>query len=299
VEASESVRARMYTLNYARGSDLEKILKSSVLSKHGETRFDERTNTLIVLDIPDRLDAAADLISKLDLPQPQVEIAGRIVETDTNSARALGIQWGLNGRVAPEIGNTTPLAFPNNGAVGGRTGPLQGPIDPRAGPLAPTGTAVNLPVIGATSAIGLSMGAINGAFNLDVAVSALERSGKLKILSEPRVTTQNNQEAAVTQGFEIPYQVVSNNTVTIQFRDAALKLTVTPQITNANTIIMRIALENGFPDFTRQVNGNPSIRTQRAATQVQVADGVTTVIDQAEGRHRTRRQPEMCHEALR
>jgi type IV pilus assembly protein PilQ len=277
-EALENVKARMFTLNYAKGLDLEKILKSSALSKHGETRFDERTNTLIVLDVPDRLEAAADLISKLDLPQPQVEIEGRIVETDLNSARSLGIQWGFNGRLSPELGNTTGLGFPNSGAVGGRTATQQGPNDPRADPLSKTGTAVNLPVIGATSAVGLSMGAINGAFNLDVALSALQTTGKLKILSNPRVTTQNNQEAAVTQGFEVPYQVVSNNTVTIQFRDAALTLTVTPQITNANTVIMRIALANGFPDFSRSVNGNPSIRTQRANTVVQVPDGTTTVI---------------------
>jgi type IV pilus assembly protein PilQ len=277
-EALESVKARMFTLNYARGSDLEKILKSSVLSKHGDVRFDERTNTMIILDVPDRLDAAGDLITRLDSPQPQVEIEGRIVETDINSARSLGVQWGFNGRVAPELGNTTPLAFPNNGAIGGRTASTQGANDPRASDLNRTGSAVNLPVIGATSAVGLSLGAINGAFNLDVALSALQTTGKLKILSTPRVTTQNNQEAAVTQGFEVPYQVVSNNTVTVQFRDAALKLTVTPQITNANTVIMRIALENGFPDFTRAVNGNPSIRTQRASTQVQVPDGVTTVI---------------------
>jgi len=277
-EALENVKARMFTLNYAKGSDLEKILKSSVLSKHGETRFDERTNTLIVLDVPDRLEAASDLIAKLDLAQPQVEIEGRIVETDLNSARSLGIQWGFNGRLSPELGNTTGLAFPNNGSVDGRTGAQQGPSDPRANALSKTGTGVNLPVLGATSAAGLSMGAINGAFNLDVALSALQTNGKLKILSTPRVTTQYNQEAAVTQGFEVPYQVVSNNTVTIQFRDAALTLTVTPQITNANTVIMRIALANGFPDFTRAVNGNPSIRTQRATTVVQVPDGTTTVI---------------------
>jgi type IV pilus assembly protein PilQ len=277
-EAAASVKARMFTLNYSKGADLETILKSSVLSKHGETRFDERTNTLIVLDVPDRLDSVSDLLSKLDLPQPQVEIEGRIVETDLNSARSLGVQWGFNGRASPELGNTSPLAFPNNGSIGGRTNGQQGPNDPRAGDLSTTGTAVNLPAIGATSAVGLSLGAINGAFNLDVALSALQTSGRLKILSTPRVTTQNNQEAAVTQGFEVPFQVVSNNTVTVQFRDAALKLTVTPQITNANTVIMKIALENGFPDFARAVNGNPSIRTQRASTQLQVPDGVTTVI---------------------
>jgi type IV pilus secretin PilQ/predicted competence protein len=277
-DAVESVKARLFTLNYAKGADLEKVLRSSALSKHGDTRFDERTNTLIVLDVPDRLEAAAAMIATLDQPQPQVEIEARIVETDLNSARSLGVQWGFNGRALPELGNTTGLGFPNSGTVGGRTTATQQPNDARAGDLSKTGTAVNLPVIGATSAVGLSLGAVNGAFNLDVALSALEQSGKLRILSTPRVTTQNNQEAAVTQGFEVPFQIVSNNTVTIQFRDAALKLTVTPQITNANTVIMRIALENGFPDFTRAVNGNPSIRTQRASTQVQVADGVTTVI---------------------
>ena len=277
-EAAGSVTARLFTLNYARGGELERILKSSVLSKHGDTRFDERTNTLILLDIPDRLAAAADVIARLDLPQPQVEIEGRIVETDLNSARSLGVQWGFNGRASPELGNTGPLVFPNNGSIGGRTSGQQGPNDPRANDLARTGTAVNLPAVGATSGVGLSLGSVNGAFNLDVALSALQNSGKLRILSTPRVTTQNNQEAAVTQGFEVPYQVVSNNTVTVQFRDAALKLMVTPQITNANTVIMRIAIENGFPDFTRAVSGNPSIRTQRASTQVQVPDGVATVI---------------------
>jgi type IV pilus assembly protein PilQ len=277
-EAARNIRVRTFSISYAKGADLDKILRSSVLSKHGETRFDERTNTLIVLDAPERLEAAAELLVKLDSPQPQVEIEGRIVETDLNSARSLGIQWGFNGRVSQELGNTTGLAFPNNGALGGRAGGTLEAGDSRVNDLSDTATVVNLPVIGATSAVGLSLGAINGAFNLDVALSALQTRGKLRILSTPRITTQNNQEAAVTQGFEVPYQVVSNNTVTVQFRDAALTLTVTPQITNANTVIMRIELANGFPDFTRAVNGNPSIRTQRAATVVQVADGRTAVI---------------------
>jgi len=192
------------------------------------------------------------------------------------------VQWGFNGRVTPAIGNTTGLAFPNNGLAGGRVqeqgGVTQGPTDPRSTSLDRTGTAVNLGVPGASTALGLSMGAVNGAFNLDVALSALEHEGKLKILSTPRVTTQNNKQAEITQGFQIPIQIVANNTVTIQFKDAALKLVVTPQITGANTVILKISLENGIPDFSRAVNGNPSINTQRAETQVQVNDGITTVI---------------------
>jgi type IV pilus assembly protein PilQ len=151
-------------------------------------------------------------------------------------------------------------------------------VDPRTNINERSATAINLPVPGATSALGLSMGAINGAFGIDMAITALERQGKVKILSTPRVTTQNNKQAEVTQGFQIPIQTTQNNTVSVQFKDAALKLMVTPQITGANTVIMRIILENGQPDFSRAVNGNPSINTQRAETSVQVPDGVTTAI---------------------
>jgi type IV pilus assembly protein PilQ len=276
----EMLRVR---LNYAPAAGVKLLLEQArLVSPRGTVEFDERTNMLIVLDIAENLAEIQSLIADLDLPEPQVEIEARIVQANRDTARALGVQWGFNGRMSTELGNTTNLAFPNNGSLGGRVteqgGVRQGANDPRASGLDTTGTAVNFPVTGATSAIGLSLGAINGAFNLDVVLSALEREGSLKIISTPRVTTQNNVTAEITQGFQIPIQVVSNNTVTVTFRDAALKLVVTPQITAANTVIMRIELENGTPDFSRAVNGNPSINTQRAITQVQVPDGVTTVI---------------------
>jgi type IV pilus assembly protein PilQ len=212
---------------------------------------------------------ATNLIKQLDQPEPQVEIEARIIQTNRDSAKALGVQWGLNGRMSPALGNTTNLAFPNSGSATGAAG------DPTK---VKPGTAVNLPVVGSTSGVGLSMGSVNGAFNLDVALTALEHQGKVKILSTPRVTTQNNKEAQMAQGFEVPFQTTSNNTTTIQFKDAALKLTVTPHITGANTVIMEVLLENGAPDFSRAVNGNPSINTQRASTRVLVSDGVTAVI---------------------
>jgi type IV pilus assembly protein PilQ len=119
---------------------------------------------------------------------------------------------------------------------------------------------------------------VNGAFGLDVALSALERSGNGRLLSTPRVTTQNNVAAEMTQGVQIPIQTVANNTVTVSFKDAALTLKVTPQITAANTVIMQISIENASPDFSRAVGGIPPINTQRANTQVLVSDGQTTVI---------------------
>jgi type IV pilus secretin PilQ/predicted competence protein len=259
------------TLSYAKADELQALLTKSALSARGTVQVDPRTNTLIITDLRERLTLANDLIGTLDRAQPQVEIEARIVQTNKDYARALGVQWGFNGTVSPSIGNTTPLAFPNNGSLGGRsTGAPQGPSGQPP--------AVDLGVAGAPNAIGLALGAVNGAFGLDVALSALERSGNGRILSTPRVTTQNNIAAEMTQGVQIPIQTVANNTVTVSFKDAALTLRVTPQITAANTVIMQISVENASPDFSRAVNNIPPINTQRANTQVLVSDGQTTVI---------------------
>jgi type IV pilus assembly protein PilQ len=282
-QAAPDLASARVRLNYATAPAVKKLLEQGrVITERGTVDVDERTNMLIIKDTAQNIEEIKKLLADIDKAEPQVEIEAKIVQTNHDTARQLGVQWGMNGRVSPELGNTTNLAFPNNGSISGRTtqqgSVQQGPNDPRASDQSRTGTAVNLPATGATSAVGISLGAINGAFNLDVALSALEHKGQLKILSTPKVTTQNNQEAQVTQGFQIPIQIVANNTVTVQFKDAALKLVVTPQITAANTVIMKIALENGQPDFSRAVNGNPSINTQTATTQVQVADGITTVI---------------------
>ncbi len=264
------LRVMTRPLSYAKAADLVPIITKSALSQRGDVQVDARTNTLIIRDLADRLVAATDLISTLDSPQPQVEIEARIVQTSRDFARALGVQWGVNGQMSPALGNSPNLAFPNSIGVNGRQGGQQGPI--------PTDTGVNLPVPGATSAIGVALGSINGAINLDVALSALESSGKGRLLSTPRVSTQNNVEAEITQGVQIPIQTQANNTITVTFKDAALQLRVLPQITAAGTVIMRITIENAAPDYSRQVNGIPPIDTQRAVTSVLVSDGETTVI---------------------
>jgi len=267
-----------FPLSYAKAADLAPLLKGSLrLSKYGQVQVDTRTNTLIIADLPDQFPAIRDLLRSLDRAEPQVEVEARIVQTTRDFAKAIGVQWGLNGRVMPDVGNTTGLAFPNRGTLGGRLG-SQGPTDPRSTDLEQTGSAVRLGVPDATSALGLALGAVNGAFNLDVALTALERTGKGRVLSTPRLTTQNNIQAEVAQGIQIPIQVVSNNTVTVTFKDATLVLRVTPQITAAGTVIMKVEIENSTADFSRQVNGIPPVDTQRALTQVQIDDGATTVI---------------------
>jgi len=260
-------------LSYAKAEEMVALITKSALSSRGTVQVDPRTNTLILTDLPDRLTLASDLIGTLDQPQPQVEIEARIVQANKNYARQLGIQWGFNGRVDPQLGTTTNLAFPNSVAVGGGLG-----TQSSGGTTTATGTAVNLPAPARNSAVGLALGSVNGSFNLDFALTAAETSGNLRVLSSPRVSAQNNGEAEITQGVQIPIQTVSNNTTTVSFRDAALTLKVTPQITAAGTVIMRIQLENASPDFSRSVNGIPPINTQRANTQVLVVDGQTTVI---------------------
>jgi type IV pilus assembly protein PilQ len=261
------------TLSYAKADDLKDLITKSSLSPRGTVQVDQRTNTIIITDLADRLVTAGDLLTMLDKPQPEVEIEARIVQTNKNYAKALGIQWGFNGAVSPALGNTTNLAFPNSGS-------LSGGIPANSANGVPAGTAINLPAVGgaATSAVGLQLGSVNGAFNLDVALTALESSGNGRLLSTPRVTMQNNVEAEIMQGVQIPIQTVANNTVTVSFKDAALTLKVTPQITAANTVIMKISVENSSPDFGNAVSGIPPINTQRANTQVLVSDGQTTVI---------------------
>jgi type IV pilus assembly protein PilQ len=252
------------TLSYAKAEELVLLLTKSALSSRGTVQVDPRTNTLIISDLSDRLAVATSLITTLDRPQPQVEIEARIVQTNKNYSKALGIQWGFTGRVDPTLGNTTNMAFPNSATIDGRA--VGGPA----------GTAVGLPADGATSAVGLSLGSVNGAFNLDVALTALESHGNARLLSNPRVSTQNNTEAEIAQGVQIPFQTVANNTVTTSFKDAALVLKVTPQITAAGTVILKIIVDNGSvgPSF----GGVPSINTQRANTTVLVSDGQTTVL---------------------
>lgn len=268
------LRVMTKTLSYAKAEDLQQLIKGSALSQRGTVQVDRRTNTMIISDLQERLTTAESLLNALDTPQPQVEIEARIVQTTKDFAKALGVQWGFGGRADAALGNTTNLAFPNSGSLGGRV----------AGASGSAPGAVNLAVGSAPSAVGLALGSINGAFNLDVALSALERSGNGKLLSTPRISTQNNVEAEITQGVQIPVQTTANNTTTVSFKDAALTLRVVPQITAAGTVIMKIAVENAAPDFSRAIGtpdggiNAPPINTQRANTTVLLSDGQTTVI---------------------
>jgi type IV pilus assembly protein PilQ len=274
-------------LSYAKGDELEPTVRKVALSPRGNITLDKRTNTMIITDLPANLERARDLIADLDRATPQVEIEARIVVTTRNFTRDIGVQWGFLNRQTPQFANTTDREFPNAIVLNGQGSPGGGGLSADQGDglasdagIGTTGRgyAVNLPAAGFTSSIGISLGNILGSFNLDAALTALERQGRGRLLSTPKVTTQNNQEAEIKQGIQIPIQTVANNTVTVTFKDAVLTLKVTPQITAAGTVLLKVEVENNAPDFANRVNGIPPINTQSAKTNVLVADGATTVI---------------------
>jgi type IV pilus assembly protein PilQ len=269
-EQAVELKTERIRLSYSNAKEMAQMLATLGFGRRqggaagggGSVQADDRSNMIVVQDTPQNIEELRGIVADLDRPEPQVDIEARVVRSTTNAARALGVNWGVGGRLSPELGNTSSLSFPNTGEVK---------------------STIGAPVEKPTSAVSLAMGAINGAFNLDVQLSAMESEGLVKVISRPHITTQNNKQAEVTQGVEIPYQVVSiaggTATTSIQFKDAALKLLVTPKITAANTVIMSIQLENGTPSqILGTPEAGPSIATDRARTEVQVADGATTVI---------------------
>ncbi|MEO5824150.1 MAG: type IV pilus secretin PilQ [Vicinamibacteraceae bacterium] len=255
-------------LSYAKAADLAPLLLRTALTKRSSIQVDPRTNNLIISDLQAGIDRAMALLVDLDAPQPQVEIEARIVRTTKDFAKELGIQWGFGGAAAPELGNTTPFAFPNTIRAGGSAGTTnqQG---------ADFGK--------------ISLGALNGAFSIDAALSALETDGKVQVLLKPRVVTQNNIKATITRGEEIPYTTLSaapsggdgfqiiQQVPQVSFKIAALTLAVLPRISASGTVILEVDVDNGSRG-TVQANGNISVNTQRVQTTVLVKDQGTTVI---------------------
>ena len=280
-ELAEPIQVRTFTLSYSKADKVREMVAGK-LSDRGEIIVDVRTNTLVVSDVKDRIEIIEKLINVFDAATPQVSIEARIVEATSNFIRNLGVQWGWRGVADPFYGNQTSLSFPNKILNDGAMIPQGTTTRGIGGPLG--GYAINLPAPAFSSAVGFSFSNILDTFRLDMALSALETSGEGKIISRPNVTTQNNQEAEIIQGRQIPVQTTANFTTTTRYQNAALELKATPQITAEGTIIMVIEIKNNAPDWANLVNGIPPILTQSAKTTVTIPDGGTTVIG---GIHRT------------
>ncbi len=267
-----SVDKTQYThfLSYARAADVMPIVKK-FLSARGDVIADPRTNALIVTDIPSTIPDVQRILRELDRKTMQVEIEARVVAATRNFARDIGVQLGFGtGNKVSAVGGA--------GAVG--TSPLQVNIANPA--YFVTGQAIplfsNLGAVGATSGISFSNATSN--YRVDAILTMAESRGLLKILSRPRVVTQNNMLATVKQGVRIPVVTAAQlgGPPTTTYVEAALRLQVTPQITAENTIFMNLEVENTTPDFGHAIQGNPSLITQSETTQVLVTDGGTVAI---------------------
>lgn len=263
-------------LSYAKASSMSATLKR-FLSSQGEILADERSNTLIIRDIPGVFPDLDNLIRQLDKRSQQVEIEARVVSATRTFAREIGTQFGF---ATTSTGGRSIYG----GLVGNSS--FVSPIERGAGlpppPLVSSGSNsvpfnTNLRANAPTS--GFTFAHASPNFALDFVISAAESKGVGKLLSKPRVITQNNEKATVKQGTKIPIQTVVNNTISTQFVNAVLQLEVTPQITADGTIFMEVkventAIDNGIP----RVQGIPALATQEAETKVTISDGGTVVI---------------------
>ena len=257
-------------LSYAHAIDVMPIVKK-FLSARGDVVADPRTNALIITDIPSTIPEVQRVLGQLDRKTQEVEIEARVVSATRNFARDIGVQLGFG------WGNG-PSAVGGAGSVG--ASPLLVPVPNPA--YFTTANSIplfsNLPAIGPTS--GISFANATNNYRVDAILTMAESRGLLKILSRPRVVTQNNIGATVKQGVKIPVVTAAQlgGPPTTTYVDAELRLQVTPQITVENTIFLNVDVENTSPDFSRQVAGNPTLLTQQATTQVLVTDGGTVVI---------------------
>jgi type IV pilus assembly protein PilQ len=251
------------------------------LSRRGAVEVDGRSNTLIITDVKENIDAIRQLVTLLDQPEPQVEIETRIVIANRNFSRDLGVQLAAVALNESRGGVGSFKTLP--GATGGglQPGGIPGGV---AGTPQPATSGATLGANLANTVIGLTTG-IFGTAQITAAITAAESKGQAKIVATPRVTALNNRPAQIESGQQIP--VVTPQTggtgggalvFTTTFVSVPLRLSVTPQISDAGTVVLRVTAENNSVNTSVAVNGTPGIDTQRMQTEVLVPDGGTTVI---------------------
>ncbi len=261
-------------LSYSHAKDIMPTVKR-FLSPRGEVIADDRTNALVISDIPSVIPEVDKLIGQLDRKTQEVEIEARVVAATRNFARDLGMQLGFGwGNGVSAVGGPAGTA--------GMVSPIQvNGLSPRY-ILDPTGKSIPLfsNLVSPNITSGLSFVNATNSYRIDAILTMAESRGLLKVLSRPRIVTQNNVTAIVKQGLRIPVvtQAQLGGPPTTTYVEADLRLTVTPQITVENTIFLSVDVENTTPDFGRTVGGNPTLITQQATTQVLVTDGGTVVI---------------------
>jgi type IV pilus secretin PilQ/predicted competence protein len=299
----EPLRVKYVRVNYARADEALVDKVKGVLTDRGSVTFDDRTNTIIVRDIPRGLEDASALVRELDVQSPQVLIEANLVEANEDFARALGVQWGYNFKAGPQTGNPTGMNFPGTVGLGG-SGLGAGTPPPGTGagaPPSPVPFLADFPVPsgfgsgfgpGAGSALDLALGSISGAHSLSARLTALEDQGKGKVISRPRVITMNNVAATIQSLTILRVKLPSTGTVintgtggaagsastATEKINTGITLVVTPQISSDGYVLMNIFAKSSQPDFTHSVDNIPNEVSREANSNVLIHDGETVVL---------------------
>ena len=280
------LRTEIIQVNYAKAAGLAALLKQAgekgqtMLSPRGDVVFDERTNSLIVKDVPDKLGEIRDLVTKLDIPTRQVMIDSRVVIASDDFSRDLGVRFGVSGvnqtgsgvsSLSGSLEGTDTIinSAADNLINTGQPFPVTIPdLDQRLG--------VNFPMAGPR----LAMSILSGDYLVDLELSALQVEGKGEVISNPRVVTADLKKATVLQGRQIPYATVSQQGTNVEFKDAFLKLEVTPQITPDDRVRMNLKVSKDEQGATvaTATGTQASIDKREVETEVMVNNGETVVL---------------------
>lgn len=294
IDDTEPLRTEVFTLNYMKASDLVALLtdsKQKILSKRGSAVKDERTNTVFVQDIPKSLEQVQAIINKTDVSVKQVMIESRLVLADEKFGKELGARFGITqtgkpgsslATVSGTIGNRPTASTATTLTQGTHNGSVQTALTNGAVLTSSDGLPdlmSNLPVANAAGSFAFSLFRLSAGLLLNLELSALEKDNRGKVVSSPRVSTANGQKARISQGTEIAYlQASSSGATNVSFKEAALSLEVTPQITPDEKIIMDLDVKKDKINERIVSGGAPSIDTQRVNTKILVANGETAVL---------------------
>ncbi|WP_374323013.1 type IV pilus secretin PilQ [Aquipseudomonas alcaligenes] len=267
------LRRELIQVNYAKAADIAALFQSvagiggeGAKEERGSVTVDDRTNSIIAYQTQDKLDELRRIVAQLDIPVRQVMIEARIVEANVDYDKELGVRWG--GRTNLQGDNKwTVYGNDDRGDEGGNTG----------GDIGPNVPFVDLGSAGRTSGIGI--GFVTDNVLLDLELSAMEKTGNGEVISQPKVVTSDKETAKILKGTEVPYEESSSSgATTIAFKEAALSLEVTPQITPDNRIIMEVKVNKDEPDYQNALNNVPPIKKNEVNAKVLVNDGETIVI---------------------
>jgi len=284
LEKTKPLVMEVVPLNYTDASKV-KTLIDPLLSDQGKVDYLERINALVVKDNAERIAKIRKFVKEIDTPTPQIQIGSRIVEIVTTYLKELGIQWGFLWRQTK-----TDMSFPYSFGVGGGVTPapaasqalttMEGVSGWSPASIAP-GYVVDLPaaaMTGSGGAIAASLLNASETFGLDIRLSALEEEGMARTVSNPKLVTLDNQEAEISQGYEIPFATVSESGTQTEFKEAKLKLLVKPHITSSGDIVMDVEVSKDSPDFTHVTPDGVPIQTRSVKTSVRMKNGDTLII---------------------